>query len=78
MNYFEPNFKPKNKNQLKKMMTQRDKIYYNIASNTKIEEQNLDKQNIFIKLTNQKCKNSYGQIYIIIKNKNKKQKNKTI
>ena len=32
------------------MMTQRDKIYYNIASNTKIEEQNLDKQNIFIKL----------------------------
>ena len=31
-------------------MTQRDKIYYNIASNIKIEEQNLDKQNIFIKL----------------------------
>ena len=48
MKYLAPNFKKKN--QLKKMMTQRDKIYYNIASNTKIEEQNLDKQNIFIKL----------------------------
>ena len=59
-------------------MTQRDKIYYNIASNIKIEEQNLDKQNIFIKLTNQKCKNSYGQIHIIIKKKKKKnQKQKT-
>ena len=51
MNYLAPIFKPKKKKiQLKKMMTQRDKIYYNIASNTKIEEQNLDKQNIFIKL----------------------------
>ena len=50
MNYLAPIFKPKKKIQLKKMMTQRDKIYYNIASNTKIEEQNLHKQNIFIKL----------------------------
>ena len=31
MNYLAPNFKKKKKNQLKKMMTQRDKIYYNIA-----------------------------------------------